>query len=146
MSNRSMIGDTTKPGQVVLLLDEIRLLADALRSVGPRLEHCPEYLDQLCGGRDGPVGDNILAHLVEAAVMDEALDIKWDVEVEDVLSKIQCLSEEARRKIVLTIVEFWERDSDRRAEELLHWVLDEINSTNKKQTESISVCSKPEEL
>src|ERR1017187_5572602 len=127
MCEERITQDTTKSGQVVLLLDEIRFLADALRDVGPMIEHCSDYLERLCAGQERPDGRDIWAHTIETAAIDDELDKKWDVESEDLLRKLRHLSAEARRKIVLGIIEFWEQSTDRRAEEVLHWLLDEVN-------------------
>ena len=130
----------------ILLLDELRLLADALRNVESMLEKDADALDRLCGDQHAVVGYRTMADLVEAAMMDEQLETKWDVEAEDLLPKIHRLSESSRRKLVLGVVEFWERSLDRRAEEVLHDILDEINSKIAKQeTESTSVSPKPPE-
>jgi hypothetical protein len=145
MCEERVIQNTTKSGQVVLLLDEIRFLADALRDVGKTIEHCSGYLDRLCTGQECPDGRDIWAHTIDTAVIDDGLDRKWDVESEDLLYKISHLSEESRRKIVLGIIEFWERSADRRAEEVLHWVLDEVNTrTVIAETEATSVDPGPE--
>ena len=44
------IMEKTNSRHEILMLDEIRFLADAFRGVGPMIEHCCEYLDQLCVG------------------------------------------------------------------------------------------------
>lgn len=123
-----------------LLLDELRLLADALRGIESMLEQDADALDRLCG-------DRTMVEIVEAAMVDDQLETKWDVEAEDLLPKLHRLSEASRRKIVLGIVEFWERSPNRRAEEVLHDVLDEINAKNAKQEpDSTSVSPKPLEV
>jgi hypothetical protein len=131
----------------ILLLDELRLLADALRNVESMFEKDADALDRFCGDQHASVGYRTMADLVEAAMMDQQLETKWDVESEDLLLKLHRLSEATRRKIVLGVVEFWERSSDRRAEEVLHAVLDEINAKNAKQEpDSTSVSPKPLEV
>jgi hypothetical protein len=140
MCEERVIQDTTKSGQVVLLLDEIRFLADALRDVGTTIEHCSGYLDRLCADQECPDGRDIWAHTIDTAAIDDGLDRKWDVESEDLLYKVRHLSNEARREIVLGVVEFWEQSADRRAEEVLHWLLDEVNiRTVLGETEAMSV-------
>ena len=146
MCEERVIRDTTKSGQVVLLLDEIRFLADALCGVGPMIEHCSDYLDRLCADQECSGGGNIWAHTIETAAIDDELDRKWDVESEDLLCKMRHLSRESRRKIVLGIIEFWERSADRQAEEVLHWLLDEVNNrTVKGEPEATSVDPEPED-
>ena len=86
-------------------------------------------------------------HTIETASIDDELDRKWDVESDDLLRKIRRLPKEARRTIVLGIVEFWERSADRRAEEVLHWILDEINTKlANEQNKSSRVASRPQVL
>jgi hypothetical protein len=116
-----------KGGCHVLTLAEIRLLADALRGVGSMIERWPDYLDRLCADQCASVGDSTMARTVVAAIMDDQLDTKWDVEGKDLLRKISQLSWESRRTIVFGIVEFWERSADV-DEESLHWILDEVNT------------------
>ena len=128
MCEEYVIRNSPRSGQVVLLLDEIRFLADALRGVGPMIERCSDYLDRLCADHECPGGGDIWAHTIETAAIDDELDTKWDVESEDLLRKIRHLSEESRRKIVLGIIEFWELSAGRRAEEVLHWLLDDVNT------------------
>ena len=145
MCEERVTQDTTKSGQVVLLLDEIRFLADALRDVGPTIENCSGYLDRLCAEQECPDGGDILARTIETAAMDDGLDRKWDVESDVLLYKIRHLSNKARREIVLGVIEFWEQSADRRAEEVLHWLLDEVNTrTVKGETEAASVDPGPE--
>jgi hypothetical protein len=145
MCEERVVQDITRSGQVVLLLDEIRFLADALRDAGPTIEHCSSYLDRLCADQECPDGRDIWAHTIETASIDDELDKKWDVESEDLLCKIRRLPNEARRKIVLGIVEFWERSADQRAEEVLHWLLDEVNTrTVKGENEARTVDPGPE--
>ena len=140
MCEERVIQDTTKSGQVVLLLDEIRFLADALRDVGPTIERCSGHLDRLCADQECPDGGDIWAHTIETAGIDDELDKKWDVESENLLCKIRHLSSEVRRKIVLGVIEFWEQSADRRPEEVLHWLLDEVNTrTVIGETEATSV-------
>ena len=145
MCEERVIQDTTKSDQVVLLLDEIRFLADALRDVGKTIEHCSGYLDRLCTGQECPDGRDIWAHTIDTAVIDDGLDRKWDVESDVLLHKVRHLSNEARRKIVLGVIEFWEQSADGRAEEVLHWLLDEVNTrTVNGETEATSVDPGPE--
>ena len=98
MCEGRVIQDTTKSGQVVLLLDEIRFLADALRDVGPTIERCSGHLDRLCADQECPDGGDLWAHTIETAGIDDELDKKWDVESENLLCKIRHLSSEVRRK------------------------------------------------
>ena len=128
-----------KASDKVLTLDEIRLLADALRGVGSMIERWPEYLDRFCADQCASVGDSLMAHIVKAAIMDDQLDTKWNVGGKDLLQKIRQLSWESRRTIVFGIVEFWDRSAD--ADEVaLHWILDEVNTAMiKAKTMSTSV-------
>ena len=141
------IAEKTKSRHEILMLDEIRFLADAFRGVGPTIEHCSEYLNQLCVAPELTGDADVWAHTIETASIDDELDRKWDVESDDLLNKIRRLSREARRTIVLGIVEFWERSSDRRAEEVLHWVLEEVNTKlANEQNKSSHAASKPQML
>jgi hypothetical protein len=120
--------DEPKDIYKVLTLNEIRLLADALRGVGSTIERCPEYLDRLCADRCASIGDGYMEQTVDAAMTDDQLDAKWDIEGKDLLRKVRQLPCESRRTIVLGVVEFWDRSSDNTEDEGLHWVLDEVNT------------------
>jgi hypothetical protein len=102
-----------------ITFSEFKLIVDALNGIHLSRFVDPTYYEMLaadCGSIRGISG---IGHEIEDAIAINHLDKRWGVDGDALLDKIESLSPEARKAILLRVEDFWDAE-DRKIDEVFH--------------------------
>ena len=106
---------------------ELKLVADALNGIHRQLVMDDSLWGTYTASVDDTQTNTNLASDIGEAMAGDRLDLKWDVEFNELINKLKVLMASERRILLLGMVEFWNRRNDDNLESLFDRLLAELN-------------------